>query len=403
LNDSRRRPPAVLLSGGSEIVTASLAEEFSYHGIGVAVIGLGRRSILRGPRNCLFHEVLDWPPSDVAATAGTLQKLFKRLGNIYGLPLPVFATEDGGLRLLLEHQDVFDGLVSFGRCRNLRMGGLDKCELFSFLEDRGFSRHLAPWARARCPSEAARAKTALGGDVIAKPSIKPYSMKLGLGDAKLLHSLGSERPEEFEARISTLWRISPEWMIQKTLSRSSEGEELLHCSRAPDSQCTVIRAVERIKHPSLGGTGCVVESMESGDYDEVAYRIAEACDLVGLAELPFLVEDDSTYRLIEINPRAWLQVLLPHRAGLSMGYLAYLALLGESSGCSFSIPDPGWIWVNLERLLQSILRRNDPISPVVALKYLLKAKCIVMHDSRIRGLRIRWFARMVRRAIGNAT
>ncbi len=214
--------PCVLISGGSEIVSVSLAEELVSHDVPYIVVSLGRRSILRGLRGCIFHTVLDWPPVDPYQTGLELLDTLRRLGSDHGVPFPMFATEDGGLRLLLENQELLEPVAVFGRCRKLRMGGLDKCELFDYLENRGLSDQLVPWARARSAVEAAEAKVRLGGDVIAKPSLKPYSMELGLGGAKLISSSFDESPLEFESRIARSWNSASEWIVQKRLDEIAE-------------------------------------------------------------------------------------------------------------------------------------------------------------------------------------
>lgn len=390
--------PAILISGGSEIVAASLAEEFSLNGVPYSVISLGKRSILEGQRSCLSHMVLPWPPDDPEETARRLRRILEGICELHGSPLPVFATEDGGLRLLLEFLPIFEDLVEIGRCRNLKMGGLDKCELFEFLRGKGYDDNLAPWVRADSPSEAAEAKRSLGGDIIAKPALKPYSMELGLRGAKLFHSPSGESQSAFEARVSKSWHLCHSWMIQQRLIRSAEGEELIHCMRGPRGGLLVTRGAERVKYPVFGGTACVVETLAPSVHDDIAGRIAEDTGLIGLAELPFLLDAEGRFRLIEMNPRPWLQVLLPFRAGLAMGCESYRALIGEEPATA-STTTTGHIWVNAERLLLAAVGRNRSVRIHDVLGYLKNADCIAMYGSRLPGLRNRWIMRMLIRLL----
>ncbi|MDM7991987.1 MAG: hypothetical protein QUS11_01605 [Candidatus Fermentibacter sp.] len=390
--------PAVLISGGSEIVAASLAEEFAHFGLEYAIVSLGRRSILANQSGCISHTILQWPPVEPEETAGQLRRILEGLCSRYGSPLPVFATEDGGLRLLLEFLPLFDDLVETGRCRHLKMGGLDKCELFEFLRSRGLDDILAPWARADSPAKASEAKRSLGGDIVAKPSLKPYSMELGLRGAKLFVSPPEESPSAFETRISGSWSLCRNWIIQQRLERSADGEELLHCVRGPLGGLLVTRAAERVKYPLNGGTACVVETLDPSAHDVIAGRIAEETGLIGLAELPFLADKEGRLRLIEMNPRPWLQVLLPFRAGLAMGREAYRALLGAEPASS-SHAAAGCTWVNAERLLMAAAGHDRSVRIRDAVGFLKNADCVAMYDFRLPGLRSRWVARMMLRLL----
>ncbi len=179
--------------------------------------------------------------------------------------------------------------------------------------------------------------------------------------------------------------------------KSPKGEELLHCLRVPGYGCAVTRSVETVKYPSIGGTACVVETLDKTSHDGIGELVAEECDLVGLAEIPFLMDNDGRFRLIEINPRAWLQILLPHRAGFSMAYHAYRSMLGDPMDGAPFRQEPGKIWVNAERLILAALKRNSTVQLDQAIRSIRAAECVVMHDSKLPGLKLRWIARMLRR------
>src|SRR5690606_20722240 len=105
-------------------------------------------------------------------------------------PWVVLPTEDGGLRLLLEHAERVERICRFGRARRLPLGGLDKAELFNYLRSSECADLAPVTIVATSVEEAIDAIDGFGGDCIVKPSLKPYSMDLSALGAKAFSAVG---------------------------------------------------------------------------------------------------------------------------------------------------------------------------------------------------------------------
>ena len=57
--------PAVILSGGSELVALSVAESLRKHSVPLIVVGLGRPSLIRDLDGVLAHRQVAWPPASL--------------------------------------------------------------------------------------------------------------------------------------------------------------------------------------------------------------------------------------------------------------------------------------------------------------------------------------------------
>ncbi len=389
--------PAVILSGGSEIVSVSLAEALLPHGVPLMVIGLGRPSILRDVHPCVLqHRRLRWPPVSVAAALDELVTILHELGAGRGEPWPVFATEDGGLRLLLEGRARLAALLALPAAASLPMGGLDKAETIESLSAEGLADVLAPSMVLESVEQLPEALARLGADAVFKPALKPLSMNLAGMASKVVTAELGEGEESLRRRLVRAWALSDRWIAQRRLLPAA-GETVWWGVRSKHGRLYGTTARERWKYPRMGGSGCWVETEPIKELHEHARRILSALDFRGLVELEFLQDDQGRWRLIEVNPRAWLQVGLPTRAGLPLPWLAYRDLAGAA------LPEPGEMtreasWVNVERMLAAALsgEYGGRLAAVVRLLGVVwRSECRVVYDTPLRRIRARWIRRVI--------
>ena len=342
-------PWAVILAGGLEIPALALARAFQRAGIPWAVIGLRRNSLLRGLPGCLAFADLSGFADPEALHEALIHTLTAWRARSSGR-LACFATEDRGLRCLNEWRDDILPLAEFARARALRMGGLDKAEIFTALADEPAS------ARTRVlsdPSEVDAVLDELGDDTVFKPALKPWDMDLStLGNgAKVVTRREGESGRALCKRLEAAWPLSARWVAQPRLREYADGERGAWVAGVPGGYVG-IGFVERLKHPRSGGTGCWVEAGGDPALVAPAKRVLSSIDFVGLAEVPFLLDDSGMPRLLELNARAWLQVGLAERAGLPVAAIAYQALTGAVLPTKTCLAPASWI--NIERALLAI-------------------------------------------------
>ncbi len=384
-------PWAVILAGGMEIPALALARAFQRAGIPWAVIGLRRNSLLRELPGCLAFADLSGFKDTEALHEALIHNLTAWRARSPGR-LACFATEDRGLRCLNEWRDDILPLADFARARALRMGGLDKAELFTALADEPAS------ARTRVLSDPLKVDAVLdelGDDTVFKPALKPWDMDLSvLGNgAKIVTRREGESRRALCRRLEAAWPLSARWVAQPRLREYADGERGAWVAGAPGGYAG-IGFVERLKHPRSGGTGCWVEAGGDPALVAPAQCILSAIEFVGLAEVPFLLDDEGTPRLLELNARAWLQVGLAERAGLPVGAIAYHALTGVAIPVTAHIAPASW--VNVERALLAMWadpERGKRLSQLWS-AWRRDAAELAMYSDVSWRIRARWLARI---------
>ena len=389
----------LLLTGGSEIVAVALFEELERAGIPLAVISLGVNSLLRGVGDFPYAS-LKWPPDKPELTAQALVGQLRAWGASADDPWYVFPTEDGGLRLLLEHRTEFLQICRFGHARNLQMGGLDKAELFAYLKDHGCSDVMPTTVSVQTVDDALKVVSTMGGDCIIKPSLKPYSMDLSKLGAKAVATRDFQTAANLEQALRTAWPTAVEWVVQRRLKTPVLGEPVVWVLRDLRGGVYGVSAVERWKYPKVGGSGCWVEIVDkvSGELLDKAERVLAAIDYFGVCEIPFLEDSEGKLRILELNPRPWLQVGLPGAAGYPMGVKLLRVLEGKTPRV-VSV-DPHTTWVNVERMIAAVFSGQQGgrmSAALLAIKTILAAKMVAIFGTKLPLVRLRWLARMFKR------
>lgn len=390
----------VLLTGGSEIVATALLEELHQAGEPLAVVALGIDSMLRDVLPDCPYARIDWPPTQPARTVQALLAQLQAWGASAQQPWNILPTEDSGLRLLLEFQEDFLSIGRFGRARKLRLGGLDKAELFAYLAQNGCADVAAETVAVRTVAEALVEVARMNGDCVIKPALKPYSMDLGALGAKAVLARDYRDVRQLEATLAQAWPLAEEWVVQQRLFSPQDNEPVLWMLRNEDGATSAIAGRVRWKYPRMGGTGCWVETVEcvADDLLDKGLRIMEALDVVGMCELEFLPDAAGELRILEVNPRPWLQVGLPAAAGYPMARELVAVLRGAAPRPVAYRPHASW--VNVERLLAAALSGQQGgrlQSLLTAWRATANAATIAVYGTRLPRVRWRWLGRMCRR------
>jgi len=390
--------PAVILSGGSEIVSVSIVESLYKLDIPLIVISLGGNSILKKADPNIKYFEIKWPPSSSAEAFAELEKILIKIKAGEKMPWPVFATEDGGLRLLVEHKDKLSKYLKITGAKNLKSRGLDKNELFEFLDSQGNSNLIAPYKILPRDIESLNK---LGDEIIIKPNMKPLSMDVSGLQGKILVYNAPYSTEHIKNKLESLKHISNDWIAQEKLKNSKKGEALWWGVRLKNGDIYGLSAYEHMKYPKYGGSACLVSSSHIPKLDTKAKKILEAIDFHGVAELPFLLDKNNNWRLIEINIRAWLQIALPTRANLNLIKILYLDSINKTpKPTEYKIRKK--YWVNLERLVLAFLSGdygNRFFGLFKAIKITKKSHCKIIYDTPLKGIRRRWFLKIIKKVL----
>lgn len=117
---------------------------------------------------------------------------------------------------------------------------------------------------------------------------------------------------------------------------------------------------ERIKeYPLSGGPTVVGESTDDKEAKAYAKKLLREAGWMGPAEVEFIIDQDRTPRLLEVNPRFWMPVQLAISAGVDFPVLlAELATGGESDPITEYETGVTYRWVLPNEILWAINSEN---------------------------------------------
>lgn len=393
--------PAVILSGGSEVVSLSIAEALIPHNIPLVLIYLGQHSLIKNIHPGMIYYELDWPPESIESAIGRFLQIMDTIGAGQPSPWPVFATEDEGLRLLMEGREQLSKYLAIPSSKRLKMGGLDKAEMFEFLSKNGMDKLIAPSIVLYDASQALMVLREFGRNAIFKPALRSISYNIPLMKSKVITCKPNESDKSLVNRLSLAWSISDRWIGQPRLKMSNLGEAEWYGIRNSSGKIFGMTATERWIYPKLGGTACWVETCNISELHRNAETILKAIDSQGIFELAFLEDDQGKFRLIEINSRPWLQISLTTHTGHPLIYATYLDLSRqELPDMPFKIMKKKW--VNVERMFLAALSGDygaRHLALADALRTIYQSDCIAIYDTPFVKIRRRWVFRMMIKAI----
>lgn len=392
--------PAVILSGGSEVVSIALVEALAAERVEVIVFGLGIDTLLHGLPMVRRAVRLEWPPT--ARVVDEIVSELRSQGATAAGTFPVFPTEDGGLRLLAEHRARLSEYLTMPGALALASLGADKAELFELLDGSRLRSHLAPTVGLDEPGAIGAAARELGQDLIVKPAVKPYSVVLGTGRgaAKLLAKTPDEPLDAFIRRAEAVWADAPRWIAQARLPAGTPSERSFCGARFSTGDVAGVTVRNLWKHPAMGGSSCWVETVREPDIEALAREILNEVHQIGPVEVEFILDGNGHWRLIELNPRPWLQIALNEAARAPVVYPSYRDLLGAPAASARQAPLTGTSWLHGERLAVAVASKavRSPLSAIArAARAFLRADHIAVYSSALPKVRRRWILRMLNR------
>jgi hypothetical protein len=247
-----------------------------------------------------------------------------------------------------------------------------------------------------------KAMDSLGGECVVKPALKPLSMQLSGMPAKAFMVDQLCRREDVEQTLAAAWGISERWVVQPRLKTPPSGEAVFWGVRDRYGAISGMAAIERWKQPRIGGSGCWVTSTNAliSVLQPYAQRILESIDFTGMCELPFLIDSYHRWRLLELNPRPWLQVGLTAAAGAPLAAMTHRVLLGDD--VEAIQPKDGVNWVNLERLLIAAWSGEQGSRAAGLLKawnIWRRADTLAIYGSHLPRIKSRWLKRIACKAL----
>jgi len=82
--------------------------------------------------------------------------------------------------------------------------------------------------------------------------------------------------------------------------------------------------------PHSFGNGCVIESVQVPELEKITTELVKKVGYQGIIDAEFKKDPrDNKFKIIEINPRCWMQNSFPTRCGINFPYMAYMDAIGK--------------------------------------------------------------------------
>ncbi|MBI4720244.1 MAG: hypothetical protein HY770_03285, partial [Chitinivibrionia bacterium] len=267
-------------------------------------------------------------------------------------------SEDTGLRVCADH---------FGRLKEyfVLLGDPGESDIKRFMDKGSFFNELsreAPYVPRTLRFAGFEEVHASRGDLpypaAAKPACKDIAMsfqkKLG---AKLVVL---RSPEDVAGKLRNIF--PPEGIVVQEFIEHREGDEVCWWGyRSRNGAVTGMTARELRKYPHPGGTATFMRSEHVEVLHAYAREILDRIGFRGLCEMPFLPAGRSRqYKVLELNPRPWLQIGLMHRSGFNAPLMAYREAMEADIPVPPATAREGVTWISPEYDLLRALSSGRP-------------------------------------------
>ena len=140
--------------------------------------------------------------------------------------------------------------------------------------------------------------------------------------------------EELVNYYSLAMEKNQEVMIQAIIPGKQTDVMLFHAYYDESSHPQAMFLCRRLRsYPTPFGFSCYLERVDIPHIAETVTTVVKQSGYVGLIDAEFIKDSsDGTYKLIEINPRVWMNIGFPSAYRINFAYLCYCSTLGKRKG-----------------------------------------------------------------------
>lgn len=170
--------------------------------------------------------------------------------------------------------------------------------------------------------------------------------------------------EELLREYELVARADARAVVQEMVEGGDDQLLITACYLDRESRCVgAFHSQKLVQIPEGFGTGCIVRSVDRPELLEPTIRLLQSIGFSGIAEVEYKWDRTAgTYKLIEVNPRAWDQHRLGRSCGVDLIYMAYCDHAGLAMPPAARL-SPGHKWIAEDTFLTVTLRmlwRRDP-------------------------------------------
>lgn len=316
----------VLVLQGSYIVELAIARSLGRYNVPVFLLSRGEKkphsSFSKFIQSTLFNPD---PLANEQVFIRSLLNFGEKLKKRYGRRILLFPTEDSSLLLIAKNFDLIkDYFVILNDPQEkdiLRFS--QKIYFFQNLQNSNCGDFLPLTLFCSGENDIEFIKKNITFPCIIKPSekdidfsfYKKYNSKI----------LVMENEADLEKKLIELLSENHKLVLQELVNQNPGEEVCWWGYRNKSGESFGITAREIRKFPQMGGTATFMRTEEIPEIHHHATRILESINFWGICEIPFMRDQRSNkFKVLEFNPKCWLQLSLATEVGLNLPYLAYL-------------------------------------------------------------------------------
>jgi len=353
----------VLVLQGSYLVELAIARSLGRHNIPVFLLSRGKKkppsSFSKFVKDTIFNPD---PLIDKDAFIRSLLGFGEKLKEKYGRRILLLPTDDGTLLLMAKN---FDPLKKYFVILNdpqekeiLRFS--QKIYFFQTLQKASCANFLPLTLFCEREEDIESIKKNIAFPCIIKPSEKDINFSFHRKyNSKILLV---ENKDDLEKELTGLLSENHKLVVQELVNQKPGKEVSWYGYRSKGGKIFGMAARQKRKSPQMGGTATFIEREEISQVHLYVHQALKALDFWGICEMEFMLDErKKEYKIVEFNPRCWLQLSLATEAGLNLPYLTYQEVYKNV------LPKPiidkkrrvKWVWVQEDFLRAIIKDRNE--------------------------------------------
>ncbi len=256
----------------------------------------------------------------------------------------------------------FPNIVFWGYSRNDPEIATDKVRFYEFLKDISMGKLIPDYiSGSENPFDRF-------GDIFIFRMRKSWDKGKKLPRVKIIR--GKREFENYLSFLQDKGFSKRDWCYQELLDIAPEHNVSVVGWHEPNGNHKYLVTRKVLSHPDPTGNGDVVELVENQNIIDsltgITKKVLDSMDYIGPFELEFVFDKKSmTYKMIELNPRFWMQHLLFE---MNTGFLLLHRYLSMSSNLS---PVYTRYWINTFYSVFRLLKFNWKV-----LRYLLSSNSI---------------------------
>lgn len=355
----------VLVLQGSYLVELAIARSVGKYNIPVFLLSRGEKkplsSFSKFVRGTIFNPD---PLIDEEDFIHSLLNSGEKLKKRYGRRILLFPTDDGSLLLLAKN---FDLLKRYFVILNdpqekaiLRFS--QKIYFFQTLQNSSCANFLPLTLFCYKEDDIESIKKNISFPCIIKPSEKDVNFSFYRKyNSKILLA---ENKDDLEKKLSELLSENHKLLVQELVNQKPGKEISWYGYISKSGEIFGMTARQIRKSPQIGGTATFIEAEEVPQVHPYVHQALKSLNFWGICEMEFMLDErNGKYKIIEFNPRCWLQLSLATEMGLNLPYLTYQEIYKNE------LPKPiiykkrkvKWVWLKEDFLRAVIKDKNEGV------------------------------------------